>query len=145
MSEPDIQLDGLSIWVRARPYPDATEFHDANWLVVRATMQRGETFVSTEGPILMTTDFERFRTGVAAMYDSLSGEAELSGYEPNLKVKLDAGPLGHIDGRVEITPDHTCERHLFDVGGWDQTYLPRLIASCDAIMRRFPVLYRPEV
>ena len=144
MSEPDIQLDGLSVWVRRREFPDATDFHDANWLVVRATMLRGETSVSTEGAILMTTDFERFRAGLAAMYDSLGGEAELSGYEPNLKVKLDVGRLGHVSGRVEITPNDLGERHWFEMDGWDQTYLPKLIGSCDAILTRFPVVDRRD-
>lgn len=144
MSEPDIKLDELSIWVRGRQFPQATDFYDANWLVLSARVQRGQTSVTTEGAILMTTDFERFRGQLATMYDNLTGEAELSGYEPNLKVTLAAGRLGHIGGRVEITPDHLGERHRFEMNGWDQTYLPKLIASCEAILARFPVLNWPD-
>lgn len=144
MTEPDIQLDELTIWVRGRQFPHASEFFDANWLVLRATMDRGQTSVTAEGAILMTTDFERFRTELVAMNNTLTGEATLSGYEPNLKVVLRADRLGHIGGQVEITPDHMAERHRFDIGGWDQTYLPTLIASCDAIMERYPVLNWPE-
>ena len=145
MTEPDFYLDGLSIWVRGRQFPDSSDFHDGNWLILRATMQRGETSVTTEGAILMTTDFERFRDQLAAMSDTVTSEATLSGYEPNLKVTLDAGRLGHIDGQIEITPDHLGERHSFEIEGWDQTDLLKLIASCDAIMDLYQVVNRPEV
>src|SRR5689334_5944548 len=96
MSKPDIQLNGVSIWVKERAEPDGSVLADANWLVVRATVRSAQALVTTEGTILMTTDFARFRNQLAAMYDTLSGEASLSGYEPNLKATLSAGKLGKI-------------------------------------------------
>jgi hypothetical protein len=144
MSDPDIELDGLSIWVLGRQFPEASDFYDANWLVLRATMQRGLTSVTTEGAILMTTDFEQFRDQLAFMNDTLTGEASLSGHEPNLSVTLHAGRLGHIGGQTEITPDHLAEHHSFEIGGLDQTHLPALIAACDAIIERYPVVNRPN-
>jgi len=143
MSDPDLSLDGLSIWVRGRAAPDATDYYDGNWLLARATMQVGESSVKTEGAILMNADFERFRDQLAAMHETLTGEASLSGYEPNLKVTLRADRLGHINGEVEITPDQLNEFHRFDFG-FDQTYLPALVASCDAIIQRFPIVGRSD-
>ena len=143
MSEPDLKLDGLSLWVRRRAIPDASDYWDGNWLTVRATMQVGQSSVTTEGSILMTTDFERFRSELSRMHETLRGQASLSGYEPNLKVALRAGSLGQIGGQVEITPDQLSESHRFDFG-FDQTYLPRLIAACEAILERFPVIGQPE-
>lgn len=143
MSEPDLKLGGLSLWVRDRAMSDASDYWSCNWLTVRATMQVGQSSVTTEGPILMTADFERFRSGLAHMHESLRGEASLSGYEPNLKVTLRAGSLGHIGGEVEITPDQLSEFHRFDVG-FDQSYLPPLISACEAIVERFPVIGEPD-
>ncbi len=143
MSEPDLKLDGLFLWVRDRATPDASDYWDGNWLTVRATMQVGQSSVTTEGSILMTTDFERFRSELKRMHETLKGEASLTGYEPNLKVALRAGSLGQIGGEVEITPDQLSEFHRFDIG-FDQTYLPPLIAACEAIIERFPVIAQSD-
>lgn len=142
MAEPDLKLDGLSIWVRGRQFPAASDYYDANWLVLRATMERGRTSVTADGPILMTSDFERFRNELAAMNETLKGEANLGGYEPNLTVTLAMGRLGHIGGQIEITPYHLAERHSFEIGELDQSHLPKLIASCDELLHSYPVVNR---
>ena len=144
MDAPNFKLDGLSIWIRDREFPEAQDFYDGNWLNLRATVRSEHASVTTEGAILMTSDFERFRDQLVAMHKSVSGEASLSGYEPNLSVSLKASQLGHISGQIEITHDHLNERHRFEVIGLDQTYLPELIASCDAILERHPVMNRPD-
>lgn len=143
MSQPDLQFSGLSVWVRKREFPDATDYWDSNWLVVRIIMQSAQASVATEGAILMTTDFVAFRNQLVAMNEAVAGEAFLSGLEPNIKVTLSADTLGHISGQIEITPDHLTEFHRFEIG-MDQTYLPALIASCDAILERFPVVNLPS-
>jgi hypothetical protein len=144
MIEPDLQLCGLSIWVKDRPYPDGTNHIDLNWLEVRATMQSAHASVTIEGPILMTRDFERFRVEVASINEKVAGEASLSGYDPNLKVTLQCGSLGQIGGEIEITPYDHSESHRFEIGGLDQTHLPALITALDRVMDRFPVLSWPE-
>ncbi len=141
--EPDIRLNGgFSLRVLGRQFPDAVEYHDANWLMVRATMVAAGASVTAEGAILMTADITRFRDELAAMHASLGGMAELSSYEPNLKVTLAAGRLGGISGEIEITPDHLGQFHRFEIG-LDQSYLPALIAACDALIERYPVVGRP--
>jgi hypothetical protein len=52
-------------------------------------------------------------------------------------------PRGGVEGDVEITPDHLTQRHRFTLE-LDQSYLPGLIASCDAILDRLPVVSAPE-
>ena len=73
------------------------------------------------------------------MNGSLAGEAALMGLEPerNLLLKLDK--LGHVAGVIEITPNHLNQHHSFTVEA-DQSYLPALVLSCDAILKRFPVI-----
>lgn len=143
MSEPDLTLGGLCIWVHGRARPEASDYWDANWLTVRATMHVGQSSVTTEGAILMTADFERFRRELARMHDTLTGEASLSGAEPNLTLTLRADSLGHIGGEIEITPHYASEFHRFDVG-LDQSYLSPLITACESIVERFPVIGQPD-
>jgi len=142
--DPDFQLCGLSVWVKSRLFPDNSSSWDGNWLMVRARMESTGATVTAEGPLLMTNDLERFRTQLETMNESLTGEASLHGYEPNLRVTLGADGLGHISGEVEITPDHLSECHRFDIWGFDQTYLPALIHSLDRILERFPIIEEPD-
>lgn len=142
MDEPDFSLGGLSIWVEGRHIPDAAHYLDRNWLQVRATMRSAQASVTTDGPILLTKDFDRFRAELVAMNETLTGSATLWSYEPNLKVTLSTDGL--VGGKVEITPDQLSESHWFCVEGFDQTGLPEIIASPDALMERFPVEDWPE-
>jgi len=142
MKEPDLQSGALSIWVLSRAFPESRDYFDGNWLVVRATVNVGRSSVTTEGVILMTADFARFRDELATMQTTLVGEARLDSYEPNLKLVLSARSLGHISWKLEITPDHLNEHHTFE-DGFDQTYIKPLIDSCDAILERFPVVGHP--
>lgn len=143
MREPDLTLHGLSIWVLGRAHPEASDYWDGNWLTLRAAVQVGESLISIHGPLFMTTDIARFRSELAAMHQSLTGEATLAGYEPNLKVTLRTRTLGHVSCQVEITPDQMTEYHRFDFE-LDQTYLAKLMTSCEAVTQRFPVIGQPD-
>ncbi|HEY0115950.1 MAG TPA: hypothetical protein VGB54_09530, partial [Allosphingosinicella sp.] len=135
-------LGGLSIWVVGRQFPDARDFWDGNWLVLRARMEAPGATVQCEGPFLMASDVERFRNELAAASETLAGEATLGSVEPNLTVKLEVRRLGQVTGEVEITPEHLSQFHRFTLE-LDQSYLPAMVDSCDALLDRFPVLGTP--
>ena len=140
--EPHLRLGGLSIWVDGRQYPDVSDYHDCNWLNVRARMDAPGATVRCQGAILMTGDIERFRFELERIGATLAGEAALSSYEPDLKATLKVQSLGHIQLEVEITPDHLNQFHRFTMD-LDQSYLPPLIDACDRILEEFPVLGSP--
>ncbi|QIG78693.1 WapI family immunity protein [Stakelama tenebrarum] len=135
----DLDFCGLMLWIDRRQFPDAVEAWDGNWLCFRARMEADGATVRCDGPFLMTTDIARFRDQLHAMNQTLEGEASLKPLEPALAVVLRMQGRGQIEGVVEITPDHMSQRHRFVVEA-DQSYLPPLIASCDAILARFPVV-----
>ena len=139
MNEPDLHSGGLSIWVQDRAVPKSNDYFDGNWLVIRAVARVGRSSVTAEGAILMTADFARFGDQLRAMQTTLTGEAILDSYEPNLKLVLSARTLGHVSWKLEITPDHLNEHHSFE-DAFDQTYIKPLIDACDDILRRFPVV-----
>jgi hypothetical protein len=138
-SEPDLKLLGLSIRVDGRQFPGNSDFYDGTWLNLRVRMEASGATVKCAGPILMTSDFQRFRDQLISMDARSAGEATLAGYEPELKVTLKMERLGHLEGEVEITPDHLSQLHRFTLD-LDQSYLRALIASCDAILERFPIV-----
>jgi hypothetical protein len=141
-ADADLRLLGLSLWVEGREFPDATDFWDGNWLVIRAEMRASGAYVERSGPILTAADFERFRDDLSKMVADLAGEAVLEGLEPGLRFFLKMQKLGRIEAIVEITPDHLTQQHRFEVEV-DQSFLPGLVASCDAILTRFPVTNAP--
>lgn len=138
-AEPDLTFCGLSLWVEGREFPDASDYWDGNWLVIRAEMRAPGARVECVGPILMASDLECFRDGVAEMVTALAGEATLKGLEPGINLTLRMGSRGHVEGAVDITPDHLNQQHRFNVEA-DQSYLPALVLSCDAILGKLPVI-----
>jgi len=142
-NDPDIHFCGFTLWVDQRQFPEASDYWDANWLMIRARMEASGARVECSGPILMTTDIREFRDQLASMINTLAGEATLNGLEPELDVVLRMGGLGHIGGTIEITADHLNQHHRFTVET-DQSYLPALLRSCDAILERFPVTGVPD-
>jgi len=143
VTEPDLRFCGLSLYVDRRQFPDASDYWDGNWLMIRVRMETLGALVECAGPILMTADIERFRDQLKAMADTLAGEATLAGLEPELNMTLKMKQRGHVVGVVEITPDHLNQQHRFQVEA-DQSYLPALILSCNTILSRFPVINTSE-
>jgi hypothetical protein len=137
--EPDLKIFGLSVWVDGREFPDSSEYYDGNWLKVEAQVEVSGAKVRCAGPILMTSDLQRFRDKLIDVNATLAGEATLSSYEPNLKVTLKIMSLGHVEAEVEITPDHLNQFHRFSFE-LDQSYLPNVIQSCEAILAHYPIV-----
>ena len=140
--EPDLSFCGLTLWVEDREFPEASDYWDGNWLIIRGTMKASGALVECGGPILTTADVERFRDDVAKMISTLAGEATLTGLEPGINMTLEMCGRGHVEGVIEITPDHLNQQHRFKVEA-DQSYLPALVSSCDAILSKFPVTNAP--
>jgi hypothetical protein len=72
------------------------------------------------------------------MYSTLSGTAELNCMEPYISVEFSASANGHISVKLSVTPDHIKETHEYE-DEIDQSYLPAIISSCQAIIARFPI------
>ena len=62
--------------------------------------------------------------------------------EPELSIELKAENRGQIKMSVNITPDHMYQEHNF-VFEMDQSYLPKLIAECNAVLEKYPMVGKP--
>jgi hypothetical protein len=136
-------VGSFKLWVDGRQFPDSDDSWDGNWLRVTAHCSGASGSVSVTGCILDTVGVWSFRDQLAALQVALQGEAVLDSVEPNLVVRLQAADgLGHIAVRVEITADQLSEGHWFEFE-LDQSYLPRMLRQCDAILAEYPVRH-PE-
>jgi len=72
------------------------------------------------------------------MREKLSGKAILVDLKQHLIVELMSLNLGHIQLKIEITPDHMTQQHSFQFD-IDQTYLSPLLAQCRAVLAEYPI------
>ena len=143
LDAPDIKLAEFQLWVHSRQFPQSEDYWDGNWLNVTAHCGSQGTDVWVNGSILGAPDFASWLTALEEMNRKLSGEANLEGIEPELRVELTMKSLGHIWVRVEITPDHMIQEHVFQFEV-DQSYLERLIEDCRKLLAKYPVKSKPD-
>lgn len=139
LGEPDISVGGLSLWMRAREFPEATDHWDANWLNTVAHCQYPGARVSVDGPFVRTTELHEFAAACSRLHETLAGEAALQTLEPYLKVSLRGNGRGQIEVAISITSDHLNQQHSF-LGEIDQTDLPSIVAGCRRVLERFPIV-----
>jgi hypothetical protein len=136
--DPDLKLEGLSVWALGRELPNSEDYWDGNWLVIYAHVEAPGARIDVHGPWLRTDEIERFLEQLEALNRDLKGNAELACMEPTLNVKVACYSLGHIAVTVEITPDYETQTHRVEFYS-DQTFLASYIKGCRAILAKFPV------
>jgi len=140
--EGDITLGGLTIWIDQRQFPESKDYWDANWTNANVVYDCPEARVRTSAPIIHLGDLDRWLHDLKTLNSTLVGEANLECVEPNLRVLMEASSLGHIQVRVELTPDHLYQGHWFEFEA-DQSYLPPLIKNLTDVLTKFPIVGTP--
>jgi len=142
-AQPDLELGGLRIWVHGREFPEAEDYWDGNWLNITVRMSASGAYAEASGPFVRIDELAFFAESLRKLHGSLKGVAELKCLEPNLYIRMEGDSVGRVAVKLEVTPDHLSQLHQFEFGT-DQTYLPPLIASCEAILRNHPTRGSPD-
>jgi hypothetical protein len=136
---PTIELGAFQVFVHRREFPDAQDRWDGNWLQVTAQCAQAGALVAAGGPILDAADLQRFRDELVALHTSGSGQAELHGAEPHIRLRVAApAGVGDMRVRVELTPEPQSQGHWFEYR-LDPSYLAESIRQLDAVLEQFPV------
>lgn len=139
LGPPALNVVGFQLWIHSRQVPENQDYDDGNWLNVTAHCGANGASVWVTGAIIMVPDLARLMDECETLYESGLGQAARSSYEPELKVTLQpTDRMGHILMRVEITPDHMTQEHRMDFQ-IDQSYLPRIIEQCRAVIEEYPI------
>jgi len=139
LGPPSLRIVGLQLWIHGRQFPDAQDYWDDDWLNVTVHCSAYGASVWASGAILMVSDVARWLMECEGLYKRSHGEANFQPCEPNLLVTIRSTDRhGHLNMRVEITPDHMTQQHRFDFT-IDQSFLPSLMAQCRAIIAEYPV------
>jgi hypothetical protein len=137
-AEPDLQLGGFRLWVHGSQFPDLSDYWDGNWLQVTARVEASGAWVEASGAFLRTDELASFVEQVEALDSTLAGMAELACMEPQLRILLEGNGLGHINARIDLTPDNVNQSHRSHFGT-DQTWLRPLLSALEAILEKYPV------
>jgi len=139
LGDADLSIGGLRIWIHCRQFPDATDYWDGNWLRVTAYCIYPDSAVRIQNePCVRLDELAALLGGCERMYSTLSGQAELQCMEPYITVQLAASSNGHIGVKLSITPNNVTETHEYE-DEIDQSYLPAIINSCQAILAKYPI------
>ena len=139
LGEPDLSICGLRLWIHGRQFPDSTDYWDGNWLRVTAYCNYPDSVVQIRNePCVRLDELAGLLEGCERMYSTLSGKAELQCMEPYLSVELTASSNGHIGVKLAVTPNHVAETHVYE-DEMDQSYLPAIMHSCQAILVKYPI------
>lgn len=138
LGEPHLVIAGLRVWIHGRQFPQALDYWDGNWLRVTAYCVYPDSMVRAHGTIIHLGEVFGLLRECEQLYQTLQGSAALRCIEPNLAVELLAETGGRIRVKLSITPDHMVESHSFEEE-IDQTYIPPIIGSCQAILAQFPI------
>jgi hypothetical protein len=138
LGEPHLVIGGLRVWIHGRQFPQSLDYWDGNWLRVTAYCIYPDSMVRAHGTIIHLGEVFGLLRECERLYETLQGRAALRCIEPNLAVEINAETGGRIRVKLSITPDHMIESHSFEEE-MDQTYLPPIIRSCQAILADLPI------
>ena len=134
----------LQVRVRARAYPDATDFWDGNWLVTPVTARFGGFRADVPDALLRANEIEGFRDELRGLHEGLRGEARLSSMEEWLELLVtDTGPETlPVVGELRDRPGSPF-RLGFAVDDQDRAQVRALLDDLDAVLAGFPVRGAP--
>jgi len=135
---PDLCIENFKLWVIGRQFPDATDYWDGNWLDVAVNYTGNSSDVRVGGSILHLSELQKWLIECKQIYATLSGEAHLKCMEPNLDVKIKMEIRGRCKFFIFLSNDPLIEKHSF-IFELDQSYLPPLIQSLEALLHSYPL------
>ena len=130
--------DHLVIDVTRREYPDAHDSGDGNWVFATVRTHAG-AFVGEYEALLRTDELDRFRAGLARLHAELHGTATFESMEEWLTLVIEGDGRGHFRAKCVARDEAGIGNELRFELNFDQTEIPPMLASLDAVLAEFPV------
>src|SRR5262249_47392614 len=111
----------LTIALRGRSHPGATDFWDVNWVTATATFQAGG-FRGTAGGHVRAEELAAFHNQLASMQETLRGTAEFTTVERWLHIRVEGDGRGHLECRCVIRDGPSFANTLECTLATDQTF-----------------------
>lgn len=128
----------------SRSHPGSTDFWDGNWLRTPLSGTLGGFRFEVAQAQPRADEIARFAKALIALHESLIGEARLESLEDWVNLTITGDGSGRLDVAGTVRDDAGSGNALrFGLDGYDQSFLPPLIADLTDVLAVFPVLGRP--
>lgn len=134
--------DHVVIAVTRREFADATDYWDGNWIYASVRVNVG-SFRGEYEALLRTDEIASFRDGLTRLHAELKGAATFQSMEQWLRIHVEGDGLGHFTAKCEARDQPGIGNTLQFELRFDQTDLPPMLASLDAVLTAFPVIGAP--
>lgn len=143
MSDPVIVIgsvagEHVAIVVTRREFPEASDYWDGNWVYATVRISVGG-FRGEYEALLRTTELASFREGLTRLHADLRGTAAFESLEEWLRIHVEGDGRGHLVAKCEARDQPGTGNTLRFELRFDQTEVPPVLASLDAVLVAFPV------
>lgn len=128
----------IAIAVTRREFPESADYWDGNWVYATVRIRVG-AFRGEYEAQLRTDELAQLRSGLVRLHAELSGNASLESMEEWLRITIEGDGRGHFIARCEARDQPGIGNMLRFELRFDQTELPPVLASLDAVLAAFPV------
>jgi len=134
----------LKVQITGRSHPGSQDYWDGNWVNADIEVNVG-SFRGRYGAYLRIEELKDFRDAVARLYSFDSKEAKFETMEEQLSVSITGNGLGHFTAECEALDQAGIGNRLIFSLEFDQTEIPEMLKSLDAVVREYPVKGKPEI
>jgi hypothetical protein len=131
--------DHVIIGPTRREFPDSPDFWDGNWFYATVRISAG-AFDGEYEALLRTTDFVSFRDALKQLHQVLRGHASFETIEDWITIRIEGDGRGHFDAECEAKDAPGIANRLMFTLAFDQTDIPDMLKSLNAICESFPVV-----
>jgi hypothetical protein len=142
LGEPNIDFQGLRIWVHGRQFPEGTGgYWDGNWLRVTIHYHSANSnFILENDPAIHLSDLYQLQLECAAIKDGKKENADVEFIEPYLHFKFDFKTTGEeFRFGLEIP---VVEKHEYTIGV-SKIDLKLLLTQLDDVFVKYPLIGKP--
>ena len=133
--------DHVIIAPKYRKYPDSADYWDGNWVDAKVRVVAG-AFRGAYDADLRAEEFASFRDALKHLHQDLGGRAAFETMEDWISIRVKGDGRGHFEAECEARDRPGMGNRLAFALTFDQTDVPRMLQSLDAICEAFPVVGR---
>jgi hypothetical protein len=114
------------------------EYWDDNWLTVEIRVRAGG-FRGQAAATIITSELTKFLSELHPLFETLSGGAEFTTMEGQLRLRLAGDGKGHIELQGEVAEQAGVGNRLHFTLQFDQSQLGASVRELERVISEFPV------